>query len=58
MPEDHDWHMYDIIKNIEVKYEEGTFHMRNSNNKDFVVTLSPTEFDDVRSSGQLPEGLE
>jgi hypothetical protein len=56
--EDHDWHLFDVNRHLEVKFEDGQYHIRNSKNSDYSVTLNHEEFDELRSGGPLPEGLE
>lgn len=56
--EDHDWHMYDVTKHIEVKFENGMFYFRKDKTDSKIVTLSPEEFDEVRSGIRQLEGLE
>jgi hypothetical protein len=56
--EDHDWHLYDITKYIEVKREDGVFKFRKDKNDSKIVTLSDEEFDRLRSGEPLLEELE
>lgn len=56
--EDHDWHLYDVTKYIEVKHEGGVYMFRKDNNDSVIVTLTPEEFDEVRSGTRQLEGLE
>jgi hypothetical protein len=56
--EDHDWHMYDVTKQIEVKHENGEFKFRKDKTDSKIITLTPEEFDEVRSGTRKLEGLE
>lgn len=56
--EDHDWHLYDITKYIEVKSEGGVFLFRKDKNDSNIITLTEDEFDRLRSGEPLLEGFD
>lgn len=54
--EDHDWHMFDVVRELEVKCEGGNYHIHKLGAEE-VFILTPEEFDKFRSGELGLEGI-
>ena len=55
---DHDWHMFDDQRGMEVAREGDIIWVRYTSDPDAITVLTPAEFDQLRSEGPNPRGLD
>lgn len=56
--EDHDWHVFDVEQDLEVRHWEGVWQVRKIGTDHPRINLSDAEWEQVREPGPDPEVME
>jgi hypothetical protein len=48
MAEDHDWHLFDALRDLEVRHINGVYEVRERDTEKLVGTFTPEQFDKYR----------
>jgi hypothetical protein len=55
--DDHEWHLFDVERELEVRRVHGKWQIRPVDRREEVEDLTDEEFEQLRAEGPNPKGL-